>query len=66
MRWGSMPLLNPSTQTEIAGMKIPKPQSNSYPQSASVSTDALKSQTMANGHNSFRPDIYRVTNGYVA
>lgn len=47
-------------------MKIPKPQSNSYPQSASVSTDALKSQTMANGHNSFRPDIYRVTNGYVA
>lgn len=54
------------TGTEVAGVKIAKPQANTYQASASVSTDASKTQTATLGHNSFRPDVYRVTEGYVA
>lgn len=54
------------TETEIGGIKIPKPQSNKYQMAVSVSTDAVKSDTATMGHNSFRPDVYRVTEGYVS
>ena len=54
------------TETEIGGIKIPKPQSNSYQNRAATSVAAVKSETGMMGHNSFRPDVYRVTEGYVA
>jgi hypothetical protein len=54
------------TETEIGGIKIPKPQSNSYQASAALSTEAVKSKTTTLGHNNFRPDVYRVTEGYIA
>lgn len=52
-------------ETEIGGIKIPAPQSNSYQSAASVQADAVKSQTATIGHNVFRPDVYRVSEGYV-
>lgn len=56
-----------STQTDkIGGMKVAKPLSNSYQVSASVSSDAVKSETATLGHNSFRPEVYRVSEGYVS
>ena len=54
------------TETEIGGIKIPKPISNKYQTGAAVSTAAVKSETSTLGHNSFRPDVYRVTEGYIA
>lgn len=45
----------------VGGMKVPKPQANTP-----TSMDAVKTQAAANGHNTFRPDIYRVSEGYVA
>lgn len=53
------------TATDIGGIKIPKPQSNSYQSSAATSMAASKSQTAMLGHNVFRPDVYRVSEGYV-
>ena len=44
----------------IGGMKVPKPQANTP-----TSTDVVKTQAAANGHNVVRPDIYRVSEGYV-
>lgn len=64
-----MPALTASSLTEdgqVGGMDIPKPQANTYQSSASVSTDAIKTETATLGHNSFRPDVYRVTEGLVS
>lgn len=54
------------TETEIGGIKIPKPQSNKYQSAVATATDAVKSDAVTMGHNSFRPDVYRVTEGYVS
>jgi len=51
---------------EIAGIKIAKPMANGYKSSASAVADATKAETVMLGHNSFRPDIYRVSEGYVS
>ena len=42
------------------------PQSNAYPQAAATQQTALKQQTGMLGHNVFRPDIYRVSEGYLS
>lgn len=42
-----------------------KPQGNTYEQSAAVSSAATKEQTVMRGHNVFRPDVYRVSDGTV-
>ena len=55
-----MATIVPMDSTEIGGMKIPKPQAN-----IPTSTDVVKTQAAASGHNVFRPDIYRVSEGYV-
>ena len=47
-------------------MGVAKPQANSYPTSSALAADVIKSQSGMIGHNSFRPDIYRVTNGLVS
>jgi len=57
---------SPVSAAEIGGIKIPKPQSNTYQKSAAVSTAAVKDEVGVLGHNSFRSDVYRVTEGYVA
>lgn len=44
----------------IAGVKVAKPKAN-----VPTSTDVVKQEAAANGHNVFRPDIYRVSEGYV-
>jgi hypothetical protein len=44
-------------------MDVARPQSNMYPQSSAVVTENIKSQAATLGHNAFRPDVYRVTNG---
>jgi hypothetical protein len=64
-----MPLLTASSLTEggeVGGIKIAGPQPNSYQTSTAMSTNAIKEQTSMLGHNSFRPDIYKVSGGYVA
>jgi hypothetical protein len=63
-----MPNLVASSLAEggmIGGMKIPKPMSNTYNASASTVVDAVKSNTAVSGHNVFRPDIYRVSEGSI-
>lgn len=45
--------------------RIPKPQANDYQASATMSTAAVKTQTAALGHNVFRPDVYKVSEGYL-
>lgn len=55
----------PIQTDNIGGIKIPKPQSNVYQSAASVRTDAIKEETAVTGHNVFRPDIYRVSEGYL-
>jgi hypothetical protein len=35
------------------------------PGSASVSAQAIRSQTAVRSHNVFRPDVYRVSEGYL-
>lgn len=47
-------------------MDVAKPQSNMYPQSSAVVEANIKSQAATLGHNAFRPDIYRVTEGMVS
>jgi hypothetical protein len=42
-----------------------KPQANTYQSSAAVSSRAIKTQTAMSGHNVFRPDVYRVSEGTV-
>lgn len=46
-------------------MDVAKPQANSYPTSSALASSVIKSQAATLGHNSFRPDIYRVTEGLV-
>lgn len=64
-----MPTLTASSLTEdgrVGGMSIPAPQSNTYKSSAATSSAALKDQTAVLGHNTFRADVYKVSEGYVA
>lgn len=46
-------------------MNVAKPQANSYPTSSALASNVIKSQAATMGHNAFRPDIYRVTEGLV-
>lgn len=43
-----------------------QPLGNQYKASVDTSTTAIKEQTAALGHNTFRPDVYKVSEGYVA
>ncbi len=54
------------TPTDIGGIKIPKPQSNTYQRQMAVAAERVRNKTMAASHNTFRPDIYRVSEGYIA
>lgn len=54
------------TEIEIGGIKIPKPQSNMYQTSAAASAAASRTQTATLGHNPFRSDVYRITEGQVS
>jgi len=49
-----------------AVQKTASPQANAYPQAAATQQTALKQQTGMLGHNVFRPDIYRVSEGYLS
>lgn len=64
---GSTVIQTPSTLTDqkIGEMDVAKPQANSYPTSSALASSVIKSQAATLGHNSFRPDIYRVTEGLV-
>jgi len=47
-------------------VRTPKPRTNTMPMDASaVQSKALRAQTAAQSHNVFRPDIYRVSEGYL-
>lgn len=50
------------TEIEIAGMKIPKPQSNLYQMQPSTPADV--SNTPTPDHNPFRPNAYRTDRNY--
>ena len=46
--------------------RTPKPRISTMPTDASaVQSKALRAQTAAQSHNVFRPDIYRVSEGYL-
>lgn len=64
---GSTVIQTPASLTEqkVKSMAVAQPQSNTYEQSAAVSSAAVKQQTVMRGHNVFRPDIYRVSDGTV-
>lgn len=47
-------------------MKIPKPQSNTYQQRMSVAAESIQGEAASMSHNTFRPDIYRVSEGYIS
>lgn len=49
----------------IGGMKIPKPQSNMYRQQMAGATGESRNMAASTSHNTFRPDIYRVSEGYI-
>jgi hypothetical protein len=53
------------TDQKIKAMDVEKPMANSYPAASALSAEAVKTSSVAMGHNSFRPDIYRVTEGLV-
>lgn len=64
-----MPQLTASSLTEggkVGGMKVPPPQADSYQQSAATSGAAVRTQTATLGHNLFRPDVYKVSEGYLS
>jgi hypothetical protein len=42
-----------------------KPQSNMYNSSSSTVASASQAQSVTTSHNTFRPDIYRVSEGYL-
>lgn len=42
------------------------PQSNTYQASAATSSAAIRNQTASLGHNVFRPDVYKVSEGYLS
>jgi len=54
------------TDQKVSQMDVAKPMSNSYPTSSALAAEAVKTQGALLGHNSFRPDVYRVTNGLVS
>ena len=56
--------MDPAIQTDFD--KVPAPQKNSYKTSMAATVAAVRAQTAARGHNTFRPDIYRVSEGYIA
>lgn len=58
------PVPTGSDQT-IGGMKIPRPMANTYQASAATVGAAIRTQTASRGHNVFRPDVYRVSEGYL-
>jgi len=62
------PMASTPTNTNRASgvLDAAKPLANSYEKSAAVSSDAVKEQTAVLGHNTFRSDIYKVSEGYVA
>lgn len=46
--------------------RTPKPrQDTAMAQASAVQSQALRSQTAAQSHNVFRPDIFRVSEGYL-
>lgn len=53
------------TDKKIDSMDVAKPMANSYPAASALSAQAVKEQSVMLGHNSFRPDVYRVTEGLV-
>lgn len=62
------PALGTPTNTSRADavLNAPKPQANTYQGSASASADAIKTETATLGHNAFRPDVYKMTEGMVS
>lgn len=54
-----------TTPTEVMDLKITKPQSNTYGSSSAALTGAAQGQSVTTSHNTFRPDIYRVSEGYL-
>lgn len=52
------------TPTEVMDLKI-KPQSNMYNSSSAALEGAAQAQSVTTSHNTFRPDIYRVSEGYL-
>ncbi len=62
------PMASTPTNTDRASgvLDAAKPLANNYEKSAQTSSDALKEQTSTLGHNTFRADIYKVSEGYVA
>lgn len=60
---GSMPT---NTSMAAAVQKTAAPMAMSYPQASANQQTALKEQTGMIGHNVFRPDIYRVSGGYLS
>lgn len=54
------------TPTDIGGIKIPKPQSNTYQRQMAVAAEKVRESAVTNSHNTFRPDIYRVSEGYIS
>jgi hypothetical protein len=57
---------NTLTDQKIQSMDIKKPMANSYPAASALSAQAAMNQSVMLGHNAFRPDIYRVTQGVVS
>ena len=56
-----------ATPSPVKGFqRTPKPRTSTMPGEASaVQAKALRSQTAAQSHNVFRPDIFRVSEGYL-
>lgn len=46
--------------------RVARPQGNNYSASAATSSSAIKQQTSSLGHNTFRPDVYKVSEGYLS
>jgi hypothetical protein len=47
-------------------MNVAKPKANNYPAASALSAEAVKTSSVMLGHNSFRPDVYRVTEGLLS
>lgn len=45
--------------------RTPKPIASSAPQASATQAQAVRQATAARSHNVFRPDIYRVSEGYL-
>lgn len=64
---GSTVIQSPATLTDkkVDSMGVAKPQANSYPTSSALAQSVIKQEAATLGHDAFRPDIYRVTEGLV-